>query len=151
MQFASNTQNDKLLQIHLYYVAGIKLDVSGKHKLAIIKPKHHYVHFPDLRNLLELTCGFTLSFLFRRRRLLLVGADPSVYRVVERALEAMRELNGTSAVVKEPCPPSAWEQSKKEQEPAPSCGPTDPPGQKPAKRSRLPAAAVKEMRCVRAS
>ncbi|CAM9729394.1 unnamed protein product [Laminaria digitata] len=67
-------------------------------------------------------------------------------RVVERALEAMRELNGTSAVAKEPCTPPGWEQSKKEQEPAPPCGPTDSSGQKPAKRSRLPAAAVKEMR-----
>lgn len=78
----------------------------------------------------------------------------SYVRVIERALEAMRELNGrneargasaASSVL------SGWDKPKKKKEKRPAAvaaRPQGSPTNKPPKRSRLPAAAVKEMRLV---
>eukprot|EP00752_Nemacystus_decipiens_P011080 g9844.t1 len=75
-------------------------------------------------------------------------------RVIERALEAMRELNGrketqVASAAATPAP-SGWgkpKKKKKEKVPAAvAAGPGGSPANKPPKRSRLPAAAVKEMR-----
>lgn len=76
-----------------------------------------------------------------------------VTRVIERGLEAMRDLNGRSSVAvgnDASSGPSGWKVSKGEEESRSSAAVSlvDPSSsQKVIKRSRLPAAAVKEMRC----
>lgn len=59
-------------------------------------------------------------------------------RVIERGLVAMRELNGRgeSCRRKPGSAPTAWKQAKEAED-----------KERVVKRSRLPAAAVKEMRC----
>eukprot|EP00903_Cladosiphon_okamuranus_P007131 g6928.t1 len=75
-------------------------------------------------------------------------------RVIERAIEAMRELNGrnqtrgaSSAPIKAVL--SGWDKPKKKKGKRPAAvaaRPVSSPAKKSPKRSRLPAAAVKEMR-----
>lgn len=88
---------------------------------------------------------FVLAYLFPLRY-------DRVARVIERGLEAMRDLNGRSAVAvgnDASSGPSGWKASKGDEESPSSAAVSsvDPSSsQKVIKRSRLPAAAVKEMR-----
>lgn len=72
--------------------------------------------------------------------------------MVERALDAMRELNGRTeaAVGRDASRPSGCKIANEAKETSPCAASVDACKQKVAKRSRLPAAAVKEMRCARA-